>query len=322
MATWWVNHKQSYRAERDGGFIWSPKTPKSGAFSQFYKNMTLVAPGDAIISYAKSKVSDVGVAVSSAVSTAIPEAHQKRKDNDWDRGDGWTVSISWMKLSQSIKPKQLLSALIPFLPEKYAPLQLANGNGNNGAYLSAVEQGALDVMLSASGPNERVRFDQHLKTIVIGDPEQTVDDTIQNTILGEPGLDQTTRENIVKSRLGQGQFKTNLRQIEAACRLTGVGEPSLLVASHIQPWRSCLNSYQRLDGNNGLLLTPNADRLFDRGYISFDDDGTTFVKDEITDQDLERLGLAGLRGRNIGRFSAEQQVYLKFHRELHGFAES
>ena len=95
----------------------------------------------------------------------------------------------------------------------------------------------------------------------------------------------------------------------------------MLVASHILAWKSCTSSQQRLDGYNGLLLTPNADRLFDRGLISFSADGQVLVKDEVSDDELSRLGLPGLRNRKVGSFSPEQSAYLAFHRKVNGFAE-
>src|SRR3546814_3413344 len=46
-----------------------------------------------------------------------------------------------------------------------------------------------------------------------------------------------------------------------------------LRASHIKPWSKCASGDERVDGNNGLLLSPTADHLFDRGWITFEDDG-------------------------------------------------
>ena len=56
-------------------------------------------------------------------------------------------------------------------------------------------------------------------------------------------------------------------QIEKRCRLTQVENPAHLRASHCKPWRDS-NNDERLHGENGLLLTPSIDHLFDRGFIS------------------------------------------------------
>src|SRR5471032_2878361 len=65
-------------------------------------------------------------------------------------------------------------------------------------------------------------------------------------------------------------------RIERACRITGVTREEHLRASHCKPWRDSSNE-ERLDGENGLLLTPNADHLFDRGFIGFEDNGDVLV---------------------------------------------
>ncbi len=57
---WWVNHKQTFRTEIDGGYIWSPKRNKNGARNETYINLTLTNPGDIIISYASAKIAYAG----------------------------------------------------------------------------------------------------------------------------------------------------------------------------------------------------------------------------------------------------------------------
>ena len=52
--------------------------------------------------------------------------------------------------------------------------------------------------------------------------------------------------------------------------------PVHLVASHCKPWRDATNE-ERVDGENGLLLTPSIDHLFDRGFIGFEDNGRLII---------------------------------------------
>lgn len=82
----------------------------------------------------------------------------------------------------------------------------------------------------------------------------------------------TEKEQIVKARIGQSNFKKKLINRECKCALCGVTDKSLLIASHIKPW-SKSTSEERLDVDNGLLLCPNHDSLFDKGFISFDATG-------------------------------------------------
>ncbi|HRD28516.1 MAG TPA: HNH endonuclease signature motif containing protein, partial [Caulobacter sp.] len=102
--------------------------------------------------------------------------------------------------------------------------------------------------------------------------------------------------------------------LEPRCRVTGVTNPWLLIASHIKPWRSCATAAERLDGANGLMLTPDVDRLFDRGIIGFSDEGAVLVSPALVEADLAAMGLAGLAARCVGPFTAAQAGYLDWHR--------
>ena len=116
---------------------------------------------------------------------------------------------------------------------------------------------------------------------------------------------------ISKARLGQGVYSSNLEQIEKGCRVTGVTERRHLRASHIKPWvRSSIA--EKLDGYNKLLLAPHVDHLFDRGYISFADDGAMLISPKLDRVVLERWGIDP--ERNFGAFTPEQRVYLASHR--------
>ena len=103
-------------------------------------------------------------------------------------------------------------------------------------------------------------------------------------------------------------------QIEKVCRITGVDQQQHLRASHCKPWRESSNE-ERLDGENGLLLSPNADHLFDRGFIGFGDDGELLISPVAHCDSLRKLGIAVGERINVGRFTSGQRSYLDFHRE-------
>jgi putative restriction endonuclease len=142
-----------------------------------------------------------------------------------------------------------------------------------------------------------------------------VDDALEAELQSDPDLDETTRQAVVAARRGQGRFRLSVEAIENGCRLTGVTEPRLLKASHIKPWRSCETSAERLDGNNGLLLSPNVDHLFDRGYISFEADGRLLISPLIDGGQIALLGVPTTPPPVVGAFSPAQAVYLEFHRK-------
>ena len=62
---------------------------------------------------------------------------------------------------------------------------------------------------------------------------------------------------------------------------TGIDDPKLLIASHIKPWRVADNA-ERLSINNGLILSPLYDKLFDSGLISFDSDLNVIISSKLS----------------------------------------
>ena len=71
------------------------------------------------------------------------------------------------------------------------------------------------------------------------------------------------------------------------CYLEKLDYPSL-VASHIKPFKKS-NPSEQYDKNNGLLLSRGMDALFDKGYISFNDDGTIILSDRLSKDVKEHL---------------------------------
>ncbi len=126
--------------------------------------------------------------------------------------------------------------------------------------------------------------------------------------------DETEREEVQKSRIGQGKFRKELiEHWMGVCAVTGYSEQKILRASHIKPWRDCVTSRERLDRFNGLLLAPHFDALFDAGLISFDDSGRILLSKELSGDDQRLLGINGdLVLRSLDNRHKE---YLRFHRE-------
>jgi len=116
----------------------------------------------------------------------------------------------------------------------------------------------------------------------------------------------------VKSRRGQGVFRKNVRLLEKRCRVTGISEMRHLIASHIKPWKDSTDM-EKLSGYNGLLLAPHVDHLFDKGWISFADDGELLVSPRLDAAVLSKWGV--LLPLNVGAFSKDQAVFLAWHRK-------
>ena len=84
----------------------------------------------------------------------------------------------------------------------------------------------------------------------------------------------TEAERLVVQRIGQDIFRDRLLTYwQGRCPLTGITDRDLLRASHIIPWKDCPDDAERLNIHNGLLLSALWDAAFDRGLVTFDDDG-------------------------------------------------
>lgn len=126
-------------------------------------------------------------------------------------------------------------------------------------------------------------------------------------------LGSTTVMRLSAARTKQQLFRRRLIDVEKQCRLTKIMDLRFLRASHIKPWASCETATERTDGNNGLLLTPSADSLFDRGWISFETSGRLLVSADLPSEIVGRIGLKLKSGRPCGAFNPQQRAYLEFH---------
>lgn len=309
---WWVNHNQTHKQEVSGGFLWSPKREANGNRSRFYDNMRLARVGDRVLSFARSRIEYVGTVAEMALSSSKP-AEFRGSGSKWGE-DGWVLPIAWQRLTRPVRPKDMLAELRPLLPTKYSPIHHEKGSGNQKAYLAEVSSSVFHLVMDASDTTLSG------EDILVGSLANSssfrnkLDDIAERSILEDQSISETERDRLIKARRGQGVFRANVCKIEKQCRLTGVRNSALLIASHIKPWRLCASAFERLDGHNGLLLCPNVDSLFDKGLLSFRDDGSVLISDALEDSDIELLGLSNAVERNVGPFSARQQAYLEYHR--------
>jgi hypothetical protein len=172
-----------------------------------------------------------------------------------------------------------------------------------------IGQEAAEVMRAASAP-EGV-------TPLILQPEAGLEEweqIVEGTIRDEPGLAETEKKSLIQARRGQGLFRANVQRIEKQCRITKVDRPEHLIAGHCKPWRDS-NHSERLNGENGLLLTPTIDHLFDKGFISFEGDGRLIISPVAHRSTLIKMGIDVDREVNVGSFSEGQRRFLEYHQE-------
>lgn len=277
--------------------------------------MREVAPGDVIFSFADTLIKAIGIASSHAYEAPKP-LEFGQAGAYWDK-IGWRVDVRFSELQGPIKPAAHMAQLAPHLPSKYAPLQ-ANGNGLQGVYLTLLPDEFAFALVDLIGREGRMIVDglrvadRDEAPVAIGLVEWENHEI--ETVLTNREIPETMRQAVVLARRGQGLFKQNVQRIERECRVTKVDQLEHLRASHCKPWRDS-NNAERLDGENGLLLTPDVDHLFDRGFISFEESGEILISPVAHRESIKKMGLEEVLGRNVGGFTTGQKTYLAFHRE-------
>jgi hypothetical protein len=125
-------------------------------------------------------------------------------------------------------------------------------------------------------------------------------------------LPQTTEaERLVVQRVGQDIFRASLMDYwQGRCSLTGIADAPLLRASHIIPWKLCDSDAERLNVHNGLLLSALWDAAFDKGLVSFDDEGRPMFSPGLSEGAREAL-----RWQAPIPLGSEHRKRLTWHRE-------
>lgn len=316
MRYWWVNQNQTFRHEVSGGYLWSPKRNRNGRLNPFYEFMKEVSPGDVIFSFADTKIPAIGIAVSNAYGAPKPLEFGQTGAH-WDL-IGWRINVRFTRLAHEIRPVEHIERLQPYLPAKYSPLQ-ANGDGLQSVYLTSLSELLAGQLIDLIGTEARAAIqgwnvgETTNQNIVLAGQVEWEEHQIEQ-LQASAGLSDTEKSTIVLARRGQGLFRARVAEVEKKCRLTGVTNLEYLRASHTKPWRDATND-ERLDGENGFLLTPDADLLFDRGFISFEDSGEVLLSPVADLGAIERLGITQSMLQNVGAFSSGQRKYLDYHRD-------
>jgi putative restriction endonuclease len=303
---WWVSQNKTFKHEFYGGYMWSPKQNNNGARNQYYENMRLVQPGDVVFSYAKSQIQGVGVATSQAMTSPKPSEFGTAGD-DWD-STGWHVQVSFAPLLAPFDVKNHMNQLVDVLPSIHGPLQ-PNGRANQ-RYLTVVPDLMAKRLVMLLGEDFHNTFLLAGGNLAENDAQANL---MEQELEQRLDLKLLEKHQLIKARRGQGIFKTNVRLIEKECRVTKLALHQHLIASHIKPWADS-DDREKLDGNNGLLLSPHVDHLFDRGYMSMKNNGEV-----IWSQKLQYRVLSSWRldfDINVGSFNSEQKRYLEFHRDV------
>jgi hypothetical protein len=312
---WWVNQNQTYRHEVAGGYLWSPKRRADGHRNPFYEFMREVAPGDLVFSFADTRIRAFGVARSHAYEAPKPLEFGGAGRN-WD-AIGWRVDVKFQEVFTVFRPVEWMQVLRPLLPRRYAPL-LPDGRGIQSVYLTRLDDrfafALADLLGGEVAALARAGVVAESEIPTPSSESLLWEEHLREEIESNAALLTTQRLALVAARQGQGLFRERVQQIERRCRVTEVDRPEHLRASHCKPWRDSTNE-ERLDGENGLLLTPSIDHLFDRGFIAFETSGRLLLSPVADLPSLRRMGIAVDRQTEVGPFTAAQGRFLEYHRD-------
>ncbi|MBO9679246.1 MAG: HNH endonuclease [Acidovorax sp.] len=302
MAFFWVNLGKSYKEVAAHNFLWAPayvvgnngrKKTNAG-----WEPVKEVNAGDVIFCNRDENIIYVAVARKAAYPAKRPPTRAFDQWND----DGFQIDVDLTILTPAVSVAGFKAALMTIHNHECSPALFTKTGGTAQQYMVRLPLGAGALILS-----------------YLGDAEVNV---CEQVTLSKKGRlkEGGTREAVAQARVGQGQFRDDVLSLwQHACPVTGLSKPELLTASHIVPW-SLSNEIEKIDPNNGFPFSPALDKLFDRGYVSFNDHGRLLIKVSALDiQDLRCLGIAPdakIRGLN-----AEQKAYLARHRQLNHFPD-
>lgn len=291
MQYWWVSQNKTWKHERKGGYLWAPYEGMRGQDNYHWRNMEEICSGDVIFSYQGKKIRAVSIAKYDCYPDKIPP--EFGVDAPW-KARGRRVDAEYKDLEIPIPLSDMEDLLTPFLNEPQFPLTM-DGKGGKQGYLFRINQIVGEGILSMCDLSHIPGIREEERSFEV-----------------LPHIEITSRKRLIDARVGQGHFRKQLIRNWKSCAVTGTENPTMLTASHIMPWKWSNNS-QRLDPNNGLLLTSAYDRAFDQGLITFDERGTLMPSDSIDSADLLRSGIQPLA--RLRKYNDDIEEYMTFHRE-------
>lgn len=219
--------------------------------------------------------------------------------------NGRQSTITFSEINRLTLGPKFLSAVELIQMELQPSNKTTIANGKESVPMTRKEpsdSGELDTELNVSN-----RLQEELEKVL---------DQVAVEYANKPGEDV---DAIVKRRVGQGAFRALLQKTYGtSCWLSGLEDGRLLIASHIVPW-SLSDSIQKTDPENGLLLSVSWDALFDKGYISFDDDGQLLCSDLLNEDTVRCLGISKQSTLSKTLMTEQRKKNLGWHRKHHGF---
>lgn len=134
----------------------------------------------------------------------------------------------------------------------------------------------------------------------------------ENSLILDEDINDTETSTVVKIRKGQNKFRKKLlKTLQNQCPITKINDKRLLIASHIKPWALSNNS-ERLDINNGFILSAMIDRLFDEGLITFSFKKEIIISNSLSAKNIKKIGIKNKYVVNDLPING-REFYLEYH---------
>jgi len=293
---WWVNQNQSFKHEKNLKCLWAPYTNKAGNKVFHWETMAELKEGDIVFSYYKSKIISFNTVKKKAYHSSRPKEFTD-PSKPW-KNTGRRVDVIYNLLDEPIVVKNLANKLEPFLPDIYSPYNIRKRGGNEG-YLYEIRLEVAEIFFQEIKNKTDYNLDE---TIAVSEERNIEDDST--------GGDKKSQ---TKVRVGHTKFVKRVKdKWRNKCCITGIKEQGLLTASHIKPWRHS-DKKEKVDPNNGLLLSPSYNAAFDKNYISFSDSGKLLFSNKMNVSELKKIGIN--LNVKIKGLTEKHKKYLTFHRD-------
>lgn len=311
MAHFVVNLGKSRTFVEGNSFLWAPKGRNAG-----WKHMPDVKAGDVIFCNENAAIF--------AIATATSNAYEFNKPNhpafaDWHH-EGYRVDVALTELAYPVGMDEVRGDFLLVHNQFCSPKLFAADGRAAQVYLVNIPDAAAPLFYEALGDTAAEFYDsmESLAPPSVGLLQEPAKPYGSDRKRSKPKALEIVKERITKARVGQGWFRDEvLKAWGGTCALTGVGVAEALIASHIVSWYLS-NRDEKLDPDNGLPLIATVDRLFDKGLISFADDGQLLMNNKISADQYDRMGLSS-EMRLMRPLSEGNKQYLQRHRDNFGF---
>jgi putative restriction endonuclease len=301
MNYYWVNQGKTYKEEKSGAYLWAPVKNAQGNTFFHWENMLKLAVNDIVFNYRKGAL--VGYCVISSKSYFAPQPEEFTVDVEWEH-EGHMADAVYYVFDDPLVLEEVYHKIEHVLPGKYSPINATKKEERlqikaNQGYLYQINSEVAKLLCEIAKVKSEVLFD---------------DNGVENKLQEDYKTpDVTSRTGLVTSRVGQGEYRRRiLKRWNYQCAVTKCSIKEILIASHIVPWKDS-NNRERMDVDNGILLSPVYDALFDKHFISFNKAGKIILSKSLSHTELSKFGITG--HESISNLSAGNHRYLEVHRK-------